>query len=131
MLTPVQAVLLDALRYLRDEGPRHPDSGICYNVEDVVYLCLVAVPQAAVDQAKAEGFHDDYDHAHVDSAVYSALGKTFQALGLSKDYPVPGGEAMYYRESNAEAMWDRNTEYGRARWALLDQVINHLEQQAS
>lgn len=51
------------------------------------------------------------------------------------DWPVPASqadkspEAAYhkYMESNTKQMWDRNTEYGKLRWELLEWLIEELQ----
>lgn len=48
-------------------------------------------------------------------------------MNLDPAYPLPGGETAYMRAKQRETLWSRKSPYGRARWALLDQMIAFLE----
>ena len=97
----------DALIELRSAGPMSPDSGICHNFE-----CFAV------------------DMCGVDIREMDALPVLFISLGLDKHYPVPHpnmkADDAYGQISD---LWNQDHEYGRNRWALLDQLIWYAEKQ--
>lgn len=106
MLTIVEAGMLKAMKTIRKNGPKDPKIGICQNVADTMPFAF---------------------------GVYAAMEELFQSWDMysgNKTFPVPlgdvdPGEAYMYL---GKEYWDRETEYGRNRWALLDHCINKLRQ---
>lgn len=98
--------LLTALEQLRENGPRIRSAGICsqldlfgwYSSEErqQFLACFVTWPQYSGD---------------IDSPVPSP-DKSIEAIDAYFD--------------NLYDLWDRNTEYGRLRWGLLDHIIKEL-----
>ena len=97
------------LRALRDEGPMKDSSGICWNFE-----CYAV---------------DLYGEDILDMEPMTIM---FILMGVDNHYPVPHPtftpEDAYSREPKP---WSRDTEYGRNRWAFLDQLITFAEAQPS
>jgi len=105
-LTKVQEGMLVALNLIKQDGPRSNKMGMCHSV-------IIRMPYAA--------------------GVYPALEElflTWPKFSGSITFPVPNGvqPAADAYLSHAGDMWDRETEYGRNRWELLDHCINQLNQ---
>lgn len=96
---------LEILKKLRDEGPIRHTAGICWNYRKL-----------------SGGWYLD---------TMDALKALFLDMGCEDlVYPVPGGEEAYdYYCLPSRDMWDRNTEYGRARWKFLNDMIAFMEKQ--
>lgn len=56
--------------------------------------------------------------------VYYECDKVIKALGLPAKFPVEGDDATYVAN---KSKWDEQTEHGKARWKLLDDMIKYLE----
>lgn len=96
--------LLAALRTVRENGPHDINMGIC----------------AAVVAAD-----EDCDTFQVDDLLEELFTRWPEYSGILP-YPVPGGYTAYM---TAASCWDRDTEYGRLRWELLDFCIEELEKE--
>lgn len=104
--------LLGALKQLRDGVPARVSCGICRNVE-----VLSGIDRDA-------------------GGMYDWLREQFHAwphFSGYEDYPIKSGDSYTscrgaYNEACADrTLWDRNTRYGRARYALLDFLIQRAE----
>lgn len=42
-------------------------------------------------------------------------------------HPIPGGGIVYDKAKHSATLWDRNTEYGKLRWELLEWLIEELQ----
>lgn len=92
--------LLTALKQLRENGPKNRDVGICSQF----YL---------YSSEQRRQFRDSF--------------KTWPHYSGDISFPVPGTAAAidaYFYDGND--LWDRDTEYGRLRWDLLDHIIKEL-----
>jgi len=96
--------LLGLLRQLQSDGPNVRETGICDNINDMA-------SDAGLDITDCSDIFDE--------------------LGLNAGYPVPSpdpNESAFRAFINQDDMWD-DSEYGKARWALLDQMITHLKKE--
>lgn len=95
--------LLTALKQLRENGPENRDVGIC----------------AQFDLSDSE-----------ERWQFRACFKTWPHYSGDIDFPIPSpDESMnavdaYFDKGND--LWDRDTEYGRLRWDLLDHIIKEM-----
>lgn len=95
--------LLTALKQLRENGPTNRDVGIC-------------------SQLDLFGWYSSEERQQ-----FLACFKTWPQYSGDIDFPVPGPAAAidaYF--DNLYDLWDRDTEYGRLRWDLLDHIIKEM-----
>lgn len=98
--------LLTALKQLRDTGPYDRSTGICSQFEPP----------------------DSYNSE--ERLQFLASFKTWPHYSGDISFPVPSPDKSieaidaYFDKSND--LWDRDTEYGRLRWDLLDHIIEEL-----
>lgn len=95
--------LLTALKQLRENGPYNRDGGICSQFD--LY--------GLYSSEERRQFRDSF--------------KTWPHYSGDINFPVPGTAAAidaYFDKGND--LWDRDTEYGRLRWDLLDHIIKEL-----
>lgn len=98
--------LLTTLKQLRENGPKNRDGGIC-------------------SQLDLFGWYSAEEHRQ-----FRASFKTWPHYSGDIDFPVPSPDKSmdatdaYFDESND--LWDRDTEYGRLRWDLLDHIIKEI-----
>lgn len=98
--------LLTALKQLRDTGPNVRSSGICWQFE----------PLELYSTAELRQFLNSF--------------KTWPHYSGDIDFPVPSPDksidAIDAYFDNLGDLWNRDTEYGRLRWDLLDHIIKEL-----
>lgn len=98
--------LLTALKQLRENGPYNRDAGICA-------------------QFDLYGLYSSEERQQ-----FRASFKTWPHYSGGISFPVPSTDGFteaidaYFDETND--LWDRDTEYGRLRWDLLDHIIKEL-----
>lgn len=98
--------LLTALKQLRENGPKNRDVGIC-------------------SQFDLYGFYSSEERRQLRASF-----KTWPHYSGDIDFPVPSPDKymeavdVYFDEGND--LWDRDAEYGRLRWDLLDHIIKEL-----
>jgi len=100
--------LLEALIEIRDEQRHEPIYGICINAEDNLRYSMTRTERNAAMLR--------LDRAMMRWPKYSGWPQ----------YPVPH---PVYRPDDAFHicdLWDKATEYGQARWELLDFLIEEL-----
>lgn len=107
--------LLDALRQLRDEGPRNSREGICWSVN-------VSLREAGHAPEKR----------HEALALLQDLCQEWPEFSGDQDYPVPSPfQGRYASEAydlaDARDMWSELSPYGSARRRLLAFLIAELE----
>lgn len=113
----VQRVLY-ALRVLKlsDESQRQIDSGICWNVTQIIRRS--GMP-ATIYKASDE--------------ILSYFWQDWEYFSGNNDYPVPMDREhrLEYQAESAydftENMWDADTEYGTLRFELLDHLIEKMQ----
>lgn len=96
--------LLGALHNIREEGPDYSRAGLCHNV---AVLCSFPTIDAL-----------------------QAMFLSWDEFSGDKEFPIKSDRpyiSPHERYACREPMWDRNTEYGAARWRLLDHCIAYLE----
>lgn len=106
---------LRALTRIREEGPKSTSFGICTNLAD-----HLAGDGVGVDTAYA---------------LVRALAPDWPEYSGDEGYPVPSysegksPEQAYWQRlcRPRRNQWDRETEYGQARWRLLDFLIARLK----
>lgn len=95
--------LLTALKQLRENGPKNRDVGICSQL----------------------GWYSSEEHRQ-----FRASFKTWPHYSGDISFPVPSPdgsiEAIDAYFNNLGDLRDRDTEYGRLRWDLLDHIIEEL-----
>lgn len=97
--------LLNNLRRIKAEGPRVPANGICSNAKPWV-------------------------HSHIEINLLYDVFRVWPKRSGVCGYPVPSGDTYVGAVTAYNAAtdcWDRNTEYGRLRWELLDFCIEQVE----
>lgn len=98
--------LLTALKQLRDTGPYYRSTGICSQFE----------PLDSYNSEERLQFLNSF--------------KTWPHYSGDIDFPVPSPDKSiasidaYF--DNLYDLWDRDTEYGRLRWDLLDHIIAEM-----
>lgn len=98
--------LLTALKQLRENGPKNRYAGICSQFD--LY--------GLYSSQERQRFRDSF--------------KTWPHYSGDPSFPVPSPDESvdaidaYVYKSND--LWDRDTEYGRLRWDLLDHIIKEL-----
>lgn len=98
--------LLTALKQLRENGPHNRSAGIC-------------------SQFDLYGLYSSEERQQ-----FRASFKTWPHYSGDPSFPVPSPDGLtyainaYFDKSNY--LWDRNTEYGRLRWDLLDHIIEEM-----
>lgn len=98
--------LLTALKQLRENGPYNRDEGIC------AHLDLYGL----YSKDERRQFRDSF--------------KTWPHYSRDIGFPVPSPDKSiasidaYF--DNLDDLWDRDTEYGRLRWDLLDHIIKEM-----
>ena len=98
--------LLTALKQLRENGPKNRDVGICSQFDMFGFY----------SSEQRRQFRDSFE--------------TWPHYSGDHSFPVPSPDesicAMdaYFDKSND--LWDRDTEYGRLRWDLLDHIIAEM-----
>ena len=115
-MNPLKAIH-QALIGIREEGPTDPTCGICSNVIEALWF-----DEAADKDLSAEA--EALWHNLTDSC---SLWRDWPHYRGEDRYPVPGGMDAYDEALEADDMWDRETEYGRLRWDLLNHVIGVVE----
>ena len=117
---PIISSVKEALEYIRNSEPEVRDTGICNNVRSYV-----------------EEFR--WDEA---MDVLHILFKRWPKFSGNTNFPVPDPKNetsgwldaynIYFSAAGADAIWDRENEYGQLRWELLDfciEEIGHLSAQ--
>lgn len=98
--------LLTALKQLRENGPYDRSAGICSQFD----------PPDSYNQVERQQYRDSF--------------KTWPHYSGDPSFPVPSTdgftEAIDAYFDNLGDLWDRDTEYGRLRWDLLDHIIKEL-----
>lgn len=98
--------LLTALKQLRENGPYDRSTGICSQFDSPELYSTAELRQ------------------YLDSF------KTWPHYSGDSSFPVPSPdvsiEAIDAYFDNLGDLWDRDTEYGRLRWDLLDHIIKEL-----
>lgn len=98
--------LLTTLKQLRENGPRIRNSGICSQFD--LY--------GLYSSEERRQFRDSF--------------KTWPHYSGDSSFPVPSPdksvEAIDAYFDEQLDLWDRDTEYGRLRWDLLDHIIKEL-----
>lgn len=95
--------LLTALKQLRENGPKNHSGGICAQFD--LY--------GLYSSQERRQFRDSF--------------KTWPHYSGTIGFPVPGpAAAIDAYIDNQDDLWDRDTEYGRLRWDLLDHVIKEM-----
>lgn len=94
--------LLKDLKHLKENGPKHKFAGICYHT-----------------QTQAE-------------ELMECLFTYWPKYAGCEYFPVPSDNENYtayeaYDTLHNDDKWDRDTQYGRDRWELLDFLIEFLE----
>ena len=102
-----------ALLAIQVNGPKDPKLGICGNVGELLG------DDPALD--------DPLDHA------FTELFSDWPDKSVSTAYPVGNwsrvpNKLFWFFHDNHLSMWNRNTKYGAARWALLEHCLNKLNQ---
>lgn len=95
-----------ALYQIRTQGPSDLTTGICWNFE-----CVTA------RTARRGDWEELNDMA--------AMGFVFERMGLDRHYPV-AHPTMTNEDAYNHArddIWDKDTDYGKNRWALLDKML--------
>lgn len=98
--------LLTALKQLRENGPRIRSAGIC-------------------SQFDLYGSYRSEERRQ-----FRACFETWPHYSGDDSFPVPSPDKSmdaidaYFYDGND--LWDRDTEYGRLRWDLLDHIIKEL-----
>ena len=100
-----------ALLAIQTQGPKDEYLGICGN--------------AGVLMGDDPALDDLLDHA------LSDLFSDWPDKSVSNAYPignwVPNPSTLFWAHHDLKrSMWDRNTKYGAARWALLEHCLNKL-----
>lgn len=103
--------LLTTLKQLRENGPRIRSVGIC---------C----------QFDLYGLHSEEERR-----LFRASFTTWQHYSGDDSFPVPSPTRSisaqdYYFDKTID-LWDRDTEYGRLRWDLLDHIIKELSKMST
>lgn len=99
--------LLTALKQLRENGPKNRDAGIC-------------------SQLDLYGSYSSEEQRW----QFIASFMTWPHYSGDISFPVPSPDKSieaidaYFDKSND--LWDRDTEYGRLRWDLLDHIIKEM-----
>lgn len=102
--------LLGALKRLRDEGPARKSCGICRNAQVL----------------------SGFDSCEVNSWLHEEF-KAWPHFSGYDDYPIKSGDTYTsnrgaYNDACCKGtLWDSNTRYGRARYLLLDFLIQRAE----
>lgn len=98
--------LLAALEQLRENGPYNRDAGIC-------------------SQLDLYGLYSSEERRQFRDSL-----KTWPHYSGDSSFPVPSPdksvEAIDAYFDEQLDLWDRDTEYGRLRWDLLDHIIKEL-----
>lgn len=98
---------LNELHEIKQNGPFNTAYGICNNIVVDYETCFDIVREYAVDWKEYSG---------------------------DSSYPVPASNTdksplgMYYECQRSGDMWDKDTEYGRSRWRLVDYLIECITQ---
>lgn len=101
----------NALLIIKLNGPRDPYMGICANV--VAILGEEAELDHFVDDVLTGLFEDWPDKSHSDA----------YPVGNWSEWP---SKLFWHYSDNRLNMWDRKTQYGAARWALLEHALAKL-----
>lgn len=98
--------LLTALKQLCENGPNDRSAGICWQFDSPELYSTAELRQ------------------------YKDSFKTWPHYSGDISFPVPSPdgftEAIDAYFDKSIDLWDRNTEYGRLRWELLDHIIKEL-----
>lgn len=103
--------LLTALKQLRDNGPKNHNVGIC-------------------GQFDLYGLHSEEERRQFRNCF-----KTWQHYSGDDSFPIPSpdksinAQDAYFDKRND--LWDRDTEYGRLRWDLLDHIIAEMSKMST
>jgi len=112
-LEAVKGALHQALFYLHTNGPIYYDYGICTNAQTVLdKLSNNVATGTFAEQTYAEAKRRRARLVHFYGAISSIPDIRF---------PIEGSADAY--ESN-DQKWDSSTEHGKARWAMLDTLID-------
>ncbi len=104
-----KAELLVALRHIRDNGPQRLDRGIC-----------IAVWQLSLQR--------DWKISDITRALKKYWVKWPEYSG-DVTYPIVTNKKIiaYRQYDNCENKWNKRSPYGRARWRLLNWLIEQME----
>ena len=104
-----------ALLVIHQVGPKDLYVGICANVITIIKSYEEAVSDDAVDTVLHELFEDWPD-------------KTYSTAYPIGNWAISPSDLFWAHADTKRSMWDRNTKYGAARWALLEHCLNKLNQ---
>lgn len=113
-----KAQVLEALKRLRDEGPTLPLFGICRNFAWTLGTC-------------AEGREPSDEGEHQAMLYIREAAEAWPKHSGDVLFPVPCEDEYPEEAYDTFALWDRETQYGRDRYELLDFLIAQLEGQQS
>lgn len=104
-------ILHQAMSCIRNNGPAHADSGICTNVN----LLLIESKKRANYSTPHE-----YELAY---ARFTRLIGFYCAIASipNINYPIESSADAYDRN---DEKWDATTSHGKARWRMLDTLID-------
>ncbi|MNF46482.1 hypothetical protein D3C87_1563740 [compost metagenome] len=102
-----------ALLTIKESGPKDEYLGICGNVSQIMDLHC--------------DLDDDVEH------ILTELFSDWPDKSFSTAYPIGNwtnkpSKLFWHFHGSRKPMWDRQTKYGAARWALLEHCLNKLNQ---
>lgn len=109
-LNQVQQEMLALLLQIQVDGPKNPRTGICDQLQKVLPFGYGKVMQTMEE-----------------------MFLTWPLYSGEDTFPVPHPELapdVAYLEAEGN-IWDKNTEYGRNRWSLLEHCVSQLQIQLS
>lgn len=98
-------VALDGLKIIKEKGPGNTAYGICYNITRGPTDGYEVVGQYAVGWNEHSG----------------DIGNPVPSFDRDLDH-----WGMYDEAQHSGNLWSKDTEYGRARWRLVDHLIERI-----
>lgn len=109
-----------AAKHIRDNGPYNIRYGICYNI-------LKTPTDLGIDLFDLRKHFKTWKHysGHIGFPIPSRPLTKWERFRTKWFGSVIGSPAEAYKDR--KGMWDKDTEYGRLRWDLLEHIIKETE----
>lgn len=103
-------LILDALLYLKENGPLIDGTGICHNLHKIM---------------RKYGVYHSVDDDLIKIFI------SWEEFSGDKNYPISVSKLVSaaHQYERSKQLWNTKTEYGKARYRLLDFLIDEIKKE--